>query len=1071
MSAICENFIQNAWKKDLCSNCFKSREEHINHKQKQQNNLKAIALSSLKSEPTKGIMKQQKKSSGKRKVSFPKDVSEVIGFGGEWSESEDTGSYSDVEPIVQTSPNGGGGVEIVFDEKEEKEIQKITKLNTDFNMNNKNLLGTAPPAETNATKKSFASLKLGTLQKDYDGKKQTLQISVVPFGTPISTNNKVNDIKQLFGSTNSTNSSTSSSSSQNQNQNNQKSTKTNIFLKSITKLTEPTLSSEKNENKTVVVQQQTEVESKQQRTVPVVEKTLLEEISETLEKNNSNSIKLEISNPIPIIVNKNTSSTQQQSINSITTTTTTATTTTNVNDQTKRTITRHIPIKKDQIKPKITVFTKSLSSESSDSNVSDQESGLSSSAYYDDVVEMHHNSYENVPDGFDSSKAILDNSATPSSDNNTNATIVGGKESNIKPTTTPNNKTSFFSSQLISDMFLSKKPISEHLRKRSEVYNLTDKSYITSKITSDGLIVTRNSNENDDVHDSSGSSFDSSSSDEEMSSMNRSESDSGIGICVSSNEYQNIDQENRIIKDFSGYDSCDSRKNPPSQLQLHQQNSSTNNSDYEDIQVAIDEINKHDDAIEKKSRELAGEPDGRSDPDGSAEAPALPLCPPPTIDIVRQSFLHGFGQSKGVGIVEKPKVPTKPTVSVIKTFAKRNTNQNSVAQQQVILQLQQVIQPQPIKTTTVTSNNTTATILASPTNEEISKLDKNCSVSPTTNNNKKGRAPNPPPSPTEETKEEIKISSDDSETETLNSTQRTTTDLDEIDLTNGDDNKEMIKSVEEQQSTLYTRNPLASLKTSSNSPVVREKDKRERAIINPKFRSLNNFTANRQSAPPDKSRSITPEPAPRKSLSLSQDSLNVDCDKKKKKFSIKKFLRMGSSSKSSDTEFRKDNYGDIPTVDFSVTDPMTNVKPRLVIIHPLDINNTGVEVVKDIRKSTSPGTSTTTTTTTATTTFANISPNSVTKKPPAPPIRSTGIDGKKSHDINKPARPPPPKSAELRRKQITDNGSADVISEINKTDNVYANLGESEAEVVFFLNFEFFFISKHFFLSFVYLNR
>jgi hypothetical protein len=28
MAALCHHFVQNAWKKDLCSNCFKSKEEH-----------------------------------------------------------------------------------------------------------------------------------------------------------------------------------------------------------------------------------------------------------------------------------------------------------------------------------------------------------------------------------------------------------------------------------------------------------------------------------------------------------------------------------------------------------------------------------------------------------------------------------------------------------------------------------------------------------------------------------------------------------------------------------------------------------------------------------------------------------------------------------------------------------------------------------------------------------------------------------------------------------------------------------------------------------------------------------
>lgn len=28
-AAQCDNFIGNAWKKDLCLNCFKSKEEHL----------------------------------------------------------------------------------------------------------------------------------------------------------------------------------------------------------------------------------------------------------------------------------------------------------------------------------------------------------------------------------------------------------------------------------------------------------------------------------------------------------------------------------------------------------------------------------------------------------------------------------------------------------------------------------------------------------------------------------------------------------------------------------------------------------------------------------------------------------------------------------------------------------------------------------------------------------------------------------------------------------------------------------------------------------------------------------
>jgi len=118
-------------------------------------------------------------------------------------------------------------------------------------------------------------------------------------------------------------------------------------------------------------------------------------------------------------------------------------------------------------------------------------------------------------------------------------------------------------------------------------------------------------------------------------------------------------------------------------------------------------------------------------------------------------------------------------------------------------------------------------------------------------------------------------------------------------------------------------------------------------------------------------------------------------------------------------------------------------KPRLVIIHPIDINPTAVEVVKDITK-----------------TSDSVSAQTVavvTAKPPAPPLRSSASEGQRAHEANKPARPPPPKSAELRRKQKTELTATLSASSVDssvltlasgtgsvklKADNVYANLGE-----------------------------
>ena len=290
---------------------------------------------------------------------------------------------------------------------------------------------------------------------------------------------------------------------------------------------------------------------------------------------------------------------------------------------------RNNAILKDKEKPKIQVCTNSKNSESE----SDLEFGTTSDYY--DVVETR-NSYENIGDGGVSStkKETIDVNITQ------NKTETEPENVNKKTSIdnfASNNKLSFFTNQVISDMFVSSQnnSHSESIKKCAESYDLMESSFVSSKITCDGLIVTKNHLE--DALDSTGSSFDS-SSDEELSN-GRSESDSGIGIKGTS----------QLSKDI---------------------NNSNNSSDYEDIQVT-NEINK---AL-ANSREL---PDGRSDPDGSSEtspAPASLQNSQQTID-PRTSFLHSTAN--------KPKVPLKPvSVNVVKPFQKRNA--------EIIMQLQQVI--------------------------------------------------------------------------------------------------------------------------------------------------------------------------------------------------------------------------------------------------------------------------------------------------------------------------------------------------------------------------------------------
>lgn len=210
--------------------------------------------------------------------------------------------------------------------------------------------------------------------------------------------------------------------------------------------------------------------------------------------------------------------------------------------------------------------------------------------------------------------------------------------------------------------------------------------------------------------------------------------------------------------------------------------------------------------------------------------------------------------------------------------------------------------------------------------------------------------------------------------------------------------------------------------------------------INPKFRSLNNLSSKENNEQEKIKKPSTPEPAPRHSLSLSQDCLAMDADKNKKKnkFSIKKFLRMGNSNKQVEPAKRDyGHYADVATFSEVSYNGAPQVKPRLIIIHPLDINTSAVQVVKsaDVTPTSTPSPQT------PTSIGKNIFPN-LTSKPPAPPQRA---DTTKLQELHKPARPPPPKSAEMRRKQQLTN--LVTVAQGPVADNVYANLGEVRSAI------------------------
>ncbi|XP_036343370.1 LOW QUALITY PROTEIN: pneumococcal serine-rich repeat protein-like [Rhagoletis pomonella] len=1210
-SSICPHFTQNAWKKDLCSNCFKSKDEHkpgnstytskyssaMDRTKFASNLMSKNDLDSKKTDypnkyksPAKSIMKKSfaslksKTSKGKsHKVSFPKNISEVIGVGGEWSDNDS--DDDDDHDFMNIGNERDDNAATSTDDEETLELKRITRANTDFNMNNGNLLG--DPQEN--IKRSFAALKLGAPQVDKEGKKQTLKINVMPFGATATTDSaktapsitattvkakfetKVNEpsepavvkhcatiVKSMKKPATATASASASASPTT-------TTATKITTAAAATATATkTVTSYMASSASSLLSGQAKQEalassdSDGKNSPPIeraMEKSLLDEISETLEKKQSECKKLASEKEVSTNTanNSNSNNSTNNNTNGISTVTT-ATTTSKIKfeisslsdtmenkpfPELKKPIARNPPITKDHAKPKISVFHKYSDS---DSNCSDNENGIS--AYYD-VVETQI-SYENLPDG----KCDVQDKPAVAIIGST--TTVPAAENKCNKSATSNNDSSIFtSSQYITDMLLSSKT-------RAASYNLHEGNFMTSKITSDGIIVTKCSS--DDALDSTGSSFDGSSDEETSYNMIRSESDSGIGISIG-NEYKNCGAEKERVR-------------VEKKLSV-----STNNSDYEDIQVANQTNTTKPKAatvataktafILDKSRELHGEPDGSADPDGSLEnketnttqqqsqpqqqpqpLPALPKSPPPTKIIdARPSFLHGLQKQHPPILLKKPDLPAKPVVSPtctpLKAFVGKRTPTS--AEQQVINQLHMVMSK--------SNENLNLSSVTPDALKDDAKL-------------KKGRAPNPPPEqktsapPTPERDYNVALefnqtrgsSNDVPVEETISKkvasaeqqsapspsaqTQKESKSNNDcsVDVKKNKDRAETEKSAtascqssSEQTPTsaasktttgcpiiaaavsnsagVYTRRATLTATNATHninpnnaknasSPVIREKDKRERATVNPKFRSLNTFVTQRSNALKNMQlqtatsslslkQSLTPEPLPKnhKNLSLSEECLTdlthtnttvnlptlpPTSDKKltpqqqqqqqqqqqtppqktKTKFSIKKFLRMGAS-KTTDNLHKKDSiYSEICTGE----EAGVVGKPRLVIIHPIDINPTAVEVVKDITK---------TNDAVAVQTVAV-----VTAKPPAPPLRN--IDAQRSHELNKPARPPPPKSAELRRKQaiiglnaismtVTDapNGrkaGAITASEAGgsmkcKSDNVYANLGEIRSSI------------------------
>lgn len=834
MSPVCHNFVQNAWKKDFCSNCFKSREEHQKQQERATEGSKYLATpfqnrSTFFKKSPPSILKIHPKKKNKRNVRFPEEVSSVIGFGGDdWSDGEEFEMSEETEDD-DTFP----------ETEEERELHKITKLNTDFNTVKANLLG-------DSASKSYTSLMLGKVQTDSDGKKKTLLVSVTPFGQDSKPNVKSHVRKPAV---------TYLTSPQlEENTNNYK---TNIILTSYVKDSETIITSN--------------TETKGQ--MLCTEKSLLEEISETLEQNRitaSGDLSLKQACNKPTVIEEKVKESmsdlddkEKREAHER-------------NEQKKNSLTRHSPITRNQERPKLNLSSRSE---------------------------------------FKFCKINIDSSSVDSAVSTLNSTADNSLASDDES----------FSGRLDSD------------------------------------------------NDDSG----------HFSEPNKCE-------------------ETVKIKVFNDNDNNKNLKlSPIGQLRKADGQSSGYSTFQSPIMDLPPILPKQPETIfsAEASRELAGEPDGRADPDESSEAPALPNSPVPTMD-PRPSFLHGMISdiipSVKPAVPEKPKLPVKP-LSVMKQTATKKMI-SSHHQQQVVMQLQQAMhnrkedEVRTIKEILSEEKNNEITEVQEEKPEPIyyakpvlTKQDSDVSLSSMT----KRKAPTPPSSPT----------------------------------------------IEEYPSNIYQRNPNFA---KSDSPVVREKEKRERATIPPpKVRPDDNAEVKR----PQES---VPEPAPRRNISLSHDNLLLEDKRKGKyKFSIKKLLRIGSSKDLDKKELSIATVNKVQTSKLEeIYDFAPKPKPRLVIIHPLDINGTSVEVVKsteineslrrmshDDVSSIYSGSSSATDPET---------PTKVVSKPPPPP-RHSSEECKEATTPLKPARPPPPKSVALQTKQKQQTWTP---TPTKGDTNIYANLGK-----------------------------
>ncbi|XP_065338990.1 proteoglycan 4-like [Cloeon dipterum] len=145
MAAVaCGRFSQNAWRREMCANCFKPKTEHAAPPPRPPAPPPtAVPQHSI----LKGVGKRPENKAPKPAgVCFPKEEAEIIGYdGGDVSTDDEDNFESTSESDLPDSSFPE------LSDAEDKALQNLTRKNTDFNSDNLNLLkaSAAQPSATN----------------------------------------------------------------------------------------------------------------------------------------------------------------------------------------------------------------------------------------------------------------------------------------------------------------------------------------------------------------------------------------------------------------------------------------------------------------------------------------------------------------------------------------------------------------------------------------------------------------------------------------------------------------------------------------------------------------------------------------------------------------------------------------------------------------------------------------------------------------------------------------------------------------------------------------------------------